>query len=143
MAWAGSQGQSPSWQQTVSSCFMTSCIARGLQGLQGLARCRPEDTRRPSPNSFSQPGWVGEWDSKTFTSQPQAHYHIHTIGGAVINRKRALMNTYRGCDREKSHFMNCPPGVTVPSESRGCLKSQCSGVGSGEPQRKSSLKASS
>lgn len=111
MAWAGSRDD-------VSSCFMTSCIARGLQGLQGLARCRPEDTRRLSPNPFSQSGWVGGGTRKqTFTSQPQAHYHIHAIGG---NQERALMNTYRGCDREKSHFMNCPPGVTVPSESRGC-----------------------
>lgn len=104
----------------VSSCFMTSCIARGLQGLQGLARCRPEDTRRLSPNPFFQPGWAGGWDSKTNIHLPAPGTLSHPRNRRSCNRERALMNTYRGCDREKSHFMNCPPGVTVPSESRGC-----------------------
>lgn len=53
MAWAGSQGQSsPGSRDNVSSCFMTSCVAWGLQGLhQGLDRYRLKETRTPSPKS--------------------------------------------------------------------------------------------
>lgn len=58
--------------------------------------------------------------SKTNIPLPAPGTLSHPRNRRSCNQERALMNTYRGCDREKSHFMNCPPGVTVPSESRGC-----------------------
>ena len=93
------------------------CTGPGTRrvSVKASTRCRPNEARKAFSHFRLASAAVPE------NSPPTLHSRTCPVGGAVVKDRPQL--TYEQANSGgggESQFANCPPGVTIPSEPRGC-----------------------
>lgn len=83
--------------------------------VKASTRCRPNEARKALSHFRPASAAVPE------NSPPTLHSQTCPVGGGVVKNRPTL------AEAGEAQFANCPPGVTIPSEPRGCTRLRSGG----------------